>query len=182
MALWVRLTQSRCPSHWAPSLTPHTTRDTTQAPASRSCEHNVQLHTQRCDGTHAAEPGAQRGGRHTTHTAVATPTRSGTAQGHRSGRRRLQPHQWCITSTKQCSGTSPQRRTFHRSTATSATVVRERSGVCERLRLVRGAAGGGGGVTVHLVLAPCVAMSLLLCPCFSTCLCLCVCDRCVAAA
>jgi hypothetical protein len=32
----------------------------------------------------------------------------------------------------------------------------------------------GGGVTVHLVLAPCVAMSLLLCPCFSTCLCLCV--------
>lgn len=108
---------SAASAHWVPSLTTHTTPDTTQAPANRSCEHNVQLRTQRCDGTHAAEPGAQRGGRHTTHTAVATPTRSGTAQGHRSGRRRLQPHQWCITSTKQCSGTGPQRRTFHRSAA-----------------------------------------------------------------
>ena len=108
---------SAASAHWVPSLTTHTTPDTTQAPANRSCEHYVQLRTQRCDGTHAAEPGAQRGGRHTTHTAVATPTRSGTAQGHRSGRRRLQPHQWCITSTKQCSGTGPQRRTFHRSAA-----------------------------------------------------------------
>jgi hypothetical protein len=137
------------PSHWAPSLTMHTIPDTTQAPANRSCEQNVQLRTQRCDGTHAAEPDAQRGGRHKTHRAVATPTRSAAAQGHRSGRRRLQLHQWRITSTKEYRGTGPQRRTLHRSKGSSMITV-----VCER----SGAWCGEQGTWCSL----CVSMSLLL--------------------